>query len=149
MEFGQGSSGASNDLASATDLATKMVREFGLSPKVGPVGYPEGGSVFLGSGGQAMSSRPFAEATQATIDAEVSRLLREAEEQATSLISAHRRELDELVKLLQDKETVDGAAVYRLLGKAVPEHHPDGQTVAPRAAAATADDVRHGSPAGG
>jgi cell division protease FtsH len=148
VEFGQGSSGASNDLASATDLATKMVREFGLSPKVGPVGYPAGGSVFLGDGGQAVSSRPFAEATQAAIDAEVSRLLREAEEEATSLISDHRHELDELVKLLMDKETVDGAAVYRLLGKPVPQHQPDGQTVAPRAAAA-ADQAPHGSAAGG
>jgi cell division protease FtsH len=149
VEFGQGSSGASNDLASATDLATKMVREFGLSPKVGPVGYPAGGSVFLGDGGQAVSSRPFAEATQATIDAEVSRLLREAEEQATSLISSHRRELDELVKLLMDKETVDGAAVYQLLGKPVPVHQPDGQTVAPRAAAASADKAAHGTSASG
>ena len=149
VEFGQGSSGASNDLASATDLATKMVREFGLSPKVGPVGYPAGGSVFLGDGGQAVSSRPFAEATQATIDAEVSRLLREAEEQATSLISSHRSELDEIVKLLMDKETVNGADVYRLVGKPVPQHQPDGQTVAPRAAAAAADQARHGSAAGG
>ena len=49
--LGQGSTGASNDLASATDLAIKMVREFGLSPKLGPVGYPEGGSMFLGGGG--------------------------------------------------------------------------------------------------
>jgi cell division protease FtsH len=126
-----------------------MVREFGLSPKVGPVGYPEGGSVFLGSGGPAMSSRPFAEATQAAIDAEVSRLLREAEEQAASLISGHRRELDELVKLLLEKETVDGAAVYRLVGRPAPEHQPDGQAIAPRRAAAKADEIRHGSPAGG
>src|SRR5262249_46769656 len=79
VEFGQGSPGAANDLASATDLAVKMVREFGLSAALGPVGYPEGGSVFLG-GGAGMSSRPFAEATQAEIDSEVSRLLREAEE---------------------------------------------------------------------
>ena len=79
---------------------------------------------------------------------EVARLLREAEEQATSLISSHRHELDELVKLLMDKETVDGAAVYRLLGKPVPAHQPDGQTVAPRAAAA-ADQAGHGSAAGG
>ena len=79
VELGQGSTGAANDLASATDLATKMVREFGLSAALGPVGYPEGGSVFLGGGGSGLSSRPFAEATQATIDAEVSRLLREAE----------------------------------------------------------------------
>ena len=58
VEFGQGSTGAANDLASATDLATKMVREFGLSPAIGPVGYPEGGSVFLGGAGPGMSSRP-------------------------------------------------------------------------------------------
>src|SRR5215469_14830592 len=70
--LGQGSTGAANDLAGATDLAVKMVREFGLSQKLGPIGYPEGGSVFLGSGGgPGMSSRPFAEATQAAIDAEV------------------------------------------------------------------------------
>jgi cell division protease FtsH len=149
VEFGQGSSGASNDLASATDLAVKMVREFGLSSKVGPVSYPEGGSVFLGNGGQPVSSRPFAEATQATIDAEVSRLLREAEEQATSLISSHRRELDQLAKLLMDKETVDGAAVYGLLGKPVPERHPDGQVIAPGRAAAAADEIRPPTPAGG
>ena len=49
--LGQGSTGAANDLASATELAIKMVREFGLSSKLGPVGYPEGGSVFLGGGG--------------------------------------------------------------------------------------------------
>ena len=80
--IGQGSTGAANDLAGATDLAVKMVREFGLSPTLGPIGYPEGGSVFLGGGGPGMSSRPFAEATQAEIDREVSRLLREAEERA-------------------------------------------------------------------
>ncbi len=49
--LGQGSTGASNDLAKATELATKMTREFGLSPVIGPVGYPSGGSVFLGSEG--------------------------------------------------------------------------------------------------
>ena len=84
--IGQGSTGAANDLAGATDLAVKMVREFGLSRKLGPIGYPEGGSVFLGGGGPAMSSRPFAEATQAEIDEEVSRLLREAEERAINLL---------------------------------------------------------------
>jgi cell division protease FtsH len=148
VEFGQGSSGAANDLAGATDLAVKMVREFGLSPKLGPVGYPEGGSVFLGSSGPAMSSRPFAEATQAAVDAEVSRLLREAEDQAISLISSHRAELGQLVDLLLEKETVDGQAVYRLVGKPVPERQPDGQAIAPRRAAATADELAHHPQAG-
>jgi cell division protease FtsH len=115
--IGQGSTGASNDLAGATDLATKMVREFGLSPELGPIGYPEGGSVFLGGGGSGMSSRPFAEATQAIIDKEVSRLLREAEERAIALLKSHRTELDALVAELLEMETVDGATVYRLAGQ--------------------------------
>ncbi len=131
VEFGQGSTGAANDLASATDLAVKMVREFGLSPALGPIGYPEGGSVFLGGGGPGMSSRPFAEATQATIDSEVSRLLREAEEQATTLLRSHQTQLRQLADLLIEKETIDGEAVYRLLGVPAPEHRQEGTTMAP------------------
>jgi cell division protease FtsH len=116
--LGQGSTGAANDLAGATDLATKMVREFGLSAELGPVGYPEGGSVFLGGGGGGLSSRPFAEATQASIDQAVSKLLRQAEARAIELLKDHRGELDSLVTLLLEKETVDGADVYRLAGRA-------------------------------
>jgi cell division protease FtsH len=116
--LGQGSTGAGNDLAGATDLATKMVREFGLSSVLGPIGYPQGGSVFLGDGGgPGMSSRPYAEATQATIDAEVARLLRQAEERAVELLRTHRPELDSLVDLLLERETVDGSDVYRLAGR--------------------------------
>jgi cell division protease FtsH len=115
--LGQGSTGAGNDLAGATDLATKMVREFGMSSVLGPVGYPEGGSVFLGGGGPGMSSRPYAEATQAAIDGEVSKLLRQAEERAVNLLTAHRSELDSLVDLLLERETVDGSDVYRLAGR--------------------------------
>jgi len=115
--LGQGSTGAGNDLAGATDLATKMVREFGMSAAVGPVGYPEGGSVFLGGGGPGMSSRPYAEATQAVIDAEVAKLLREAESRAVELLRTHRLELDSLVNLLLERETVDGSDVYRLAGR--------------------------------
>jgi cell division protease FtsH len=115
--LGQGSTGAGNDLAGATDLATKMVREFGMSSVLGPVGYPEGGSVFLGGGGPGMSSRPYAEATQAAIDGEVSKLLRQAEARAVEELTNHRAELDALVSLLQEKETVDGKDVYRLAGR--------------------------------
>jgi cell division protease FtsH len=135
VELGQGSTGAANDLASATDLATKMVREFGLSPELGPVGYPEGGSVFLGGGGPGMSSRPFAEATQAAIDREVARLLREAEENAIGKIRLHRGELDDLVSLLLERETVDGSEVYRIVHRPEPERHAEEVTVAPRAVA--------------
>jgi cell division protease FtsH len=140
--IGQGSTGAANDLASATELATKMVREFGLSTRLGPIGYPEGGSVFLGGGGSAMSSRPFAEATQAAIDEEVSRLLRQAEERAVELLKDHRDVLDNLVSLLLEVETVDGSEVYRLAGRpdrsSVVPPVPPTIVATPRAAAADA-----------
>src|SRR5690242_14552839 len=140
--LGQGSTGAANDLAGATDLATKMVREFGLSKTLGPVGYPEGGSVFLGSGGPGMSSRPFAEATQAEIDREVAMLLREAEKRAVELLTEHRSVLDALTDLLLEDETVDGSEVYRLAGlpdrSALPPSVATPATVAPRVVA-TAD----------
>jgi cell division protease FtsH len=145
VELGQGSTGASNDLASATDLATRMVREFGLSPALGPVGYPEGGSVFLGGGGGALSSRPFAEATQAIIDAEVARLLREAEQTAVGLIRSHRAELGRIVGLLLEKETVDGEDVYRIAGRPVPTHRPAAEPMAIAPHRGTADPVPAGS----
>jgi cell division protease FtsH len=123
-----------------------MVREFGLSPTLGPVGYPEGGSVFLGSGGPGMSSRPFAEATQAEIDREVAKLLREAEKRAVDLLTNHRSVLDALTELLMEDETVEGSEVYRLAGvpdrsAAAPSVTPPA-TVAPRAVA-TADASVH------
>ncbi|HVB43345.1 MAG TPA: ATP-dependent zinc metalloprotease FtsH [Streptosporangiaceae bacterium] len=133
VELGQGSTGAANDLSTATDIATRMVREFGLSAKLGPVGYPQGGSVFLGGGGNGFSSRPFAESTQATIDVEVARLLREAEQASVELIRTHKHMLDDLVELLLERETVDGAEVYRIVGRPVPEHRPEEVAIGPRA----------------
>jgi cell division protease FtsH len=149
--LGQGSTGAGNDLAGATELATKMVREFGMSPTLGPVGYPQGGSVFLGGGGPGMSSRPYAEATQAAIDAEVSKLLRQAEVRAVDLLRAHREDLDALVNLLLERETVDGSDVYRMAGRPDRSQPVSGAAsapvdVAPHAAAginATAGDSPH------
>src|SRR5262249_36868234 len=138
---GQGSTGAANDLASATDLATKMVREFGLSAALGPVGYPEGGSVFLGSGGSGLSSRPFAEATHAPIDSEGARLLRQAEEAAGALSRSHHYELGQLVWLLRERETVEGAEVYRIAGGPVPDRRADQLIIVPHASTA------RGSPA--
>jgi cell division protease FtsH len=123
-----------------------MVREFGLSESVGPVGYPSGGSMFL-NGGAGELSRPFAEATQAAIDKEVARLLRQAEARATQLLTDNRRYLDELVNLVLEQETIDGAAVYRIIGRPAPTEA--GQApVAPRQVAATipTGDVESGPP---
>ena len=149
VKFNQGSTGAANDLASATDLATRMVREFGLSPAVGPVGYPQGGAMYLDGGSPGLSSRPYAESTQAVIDREVSRLLREAEQQAISLLRAHETELDQLADLLVDQETVGGEQVYQLLGLTPPERIEDAPTVAPHRVPAHRTSGQHPASASG
>ena len=110
-----------------------------------PVASVPGGSVgwrrallAVSGGGPGMSSRPFAESTQAEIDSEVSRLLREAEERAIGLLRAHQAELRRVVDLLLEKETVDGDAVYRALGMEPPEHRQEPAVLAPPQPVATA-----------
>jgi cell division protease FtsH len=114
LVIGEASTGASNDLAGATQLAVRMVREWGLSDRVGPIGYSSDGPGYLG--GPDLSGRPYAESTQRTIDEEVSRLLREAQERATALLTAHRPEMDKVVEALLEKETIDGSELLALLG---------------------------------
>jgi cell division protease FtsH len=114
LVIGETSTGASNDLAVATQIATRMVREFGMSPRVGPVGFAEGGPQYLGP--SQVTSRPYAEDTQRVIDEEVSRLLSDADARATSLLESHRDGLDKVVALLLERETIDGDDVVAAVG---------------------------------
>jgi len=120
--LGEPSSGAANDLAGATDLATRMVREFGMSAALGPVGFASGSPMYLG--GEEVKSRPYAEATQRLIDEEVAKLLREGEQRATDILSIHRHQLDRLTELLLERETVDGTNVDEILGVTPVRHLP-------------------------
>jgi cell division protease FtsH len=94
--------------------------------------------VFLGGGGQGLSSRPFAEETQAKIDAEVSGLLSRAEKRAVDLLSANRDKLRRLADLLVNNETVDGSDVYAIAGVPEPSRIDTGPTFAPERAATSA-----------
>jgi cell division protease FtsH len=140
--FGQASTGASNDLAGATDLATRMVREFGMSPALGPVGFASGSPMYLG--GEEVRSRPYAEATQRVIDEEVAKLLREAERSATELLTEHREDLDRLTELLLERETVDGTDVDEVLGRVPGRRQPIGAT----GHAAAAEETTTSAPGG-
>jgi cell division protease FtsH len=113
LVLGEVSSGAANDLAGATALATRMVREFGMSTVVGPVGFSPEGPGYLGH--DEFRSRAYAEATQRIIDEEVTKMLRQAELHASELLRSHRQALTTLTQLLIEHETVDGDAVYELL----------------------------------
>jgi cell division protease FtsH len=108
------STGAASDLEGATQLATHMVREWGFSAEVGPISYgPEGPSR-----DNPFAGRPYAEETQRSIDQEVARLLREAEDTATALLRGHRETLDRVIGLLLERETIDGADLAAIVGTA-------------------------------
>jgi cell division protease FtsH len=114
LALGEISSGAANDLAGATQLAIRMIREFGMSPRLGPVGYSDDGAQYLGP--QPVSSRRYAEETQRVIDEEVERLLKEADERAAELLRSRRPALDEVVDLLLERETIDGDDLMAIVG---------------------------------
>ncbi len=113
--FGEGSTGAADDLSGATQIAARMVREFGLSSALGPVGYASGGPQFLGAGGEEALRRPYSEQTQRIIDEETARLLRQAEKRAIALLREHRPALDRLTALLLEHETVAGETVLDIV----------------------------------
>jgi cell division protease FtsH len=131
------STGASNDLLAATDLATHMVREWGFSATVGPISYgPEGPSR-----DNPFAGRPYAEKTQRAIDQEVARLLREAEVNATELIRANLGAFHQIIDLLLERETIDGTDLAAIVG--VPG--PAGDARTPRAAMTTTPPQQTGS----
>ncbi|MFF4622687.1 ATP-dependent zinc metalloprotease FtsH [Nonomuraea jabiensis] len=115
--FGEGSTGAANDLADATQIATRMVRDFGLSSVLGPVGYASANPQHLGEEG-GLPRKPYSEQTQRTIDEEVARLLGQAEQRAISLLRAHRGALDRLAVILTEQESIDGEVVGKVLREA-------------------------------
>ena len=122
LVFDRASTGAASDLASATALATKMVKEYGLSEKLGPVSYPGSGPLYLTSGPQPPTQ--FSEDTQRIIDREVGRIVNEALAQAMNVLRRRRPVLDQLTELLLHDETVDGAAIYELLDTSSPALRP-------------------------
>src|SRR6266540_889987 len=138
LVLGEVSSGAANDLAGATQLALRMVREFGMSSRFGPVGFGDGGPTYLGR--QEIRARDYAEATQALIDEEVGRLLKEADDRAGAILQRHKDVLDRLTELLIEREMIDGAEVYALAGR--PQPVGAEETIAPQRAAVAADRVR-------
>jgi cell division protease FtsH len=116
-----------------------MVREWGLSDEVGPIGYgPEGPSR-----DNPFAGRPYAEETQRSIDQEVAKLLREAESRATMLLRQNLDTLTRVIDLLLERETIDGSDLATIVG--VPERPAEPAMVwAPRAVAMTPVEAEQG-----
>jgi cell division protease FtsH len=112
--FSQQTTGAANDLEVATRLAKRMVREWGMSDKVGPMAWESQQHVFLGED-LMTSQREYSDDTARMIDEEVAKILHDQEDRARQLLTHHRRGLDLVAQALLEKETVDGSDVARLV----------------------------------
>ena len=99
------STGASNDIERATDVAKEMVTRYGFSEKLGPVNYSDSEEVFLGN--SLTSTKSFSEATATEIDAEVRRIVHEAYEEATRILTEKHDELVRVAEALLLVETLD------------------------------------------
>ncbi len=109
--FGEITTGASDDIKRATQLARAMVCELGMSDKMGPIAYSEGEeNIFLG---REMSQRRdgFSEFTARQIDEEVRRIVSEQHERARKTIRENREMLDRLANALLERETLDSEEI--------------------------------------
>ncbi len=114
LVFNDVTNGARGDIGQATNIARKMVCEWGMSDKLGMVEYGDHEDyVFLGR--DINRSRNFSEATAEQIDGEVKRLCDEAYARATHLISTHRDKLETIAKALLEFETLDGSHVKEIM----------------------------------
>jgi len=112
--FGKKFTGSENDLRIATEIARKMVCEWGMSKNLGPVSFRQHEAVFLGR--DIVQQREHSEETSREIDKEIRNILEEAENKAKEIIMANRDKLDLLAKELLEKETLTSEEIDKILG---------------------------------
>ena len=133
LVFQQFTTGAGNDLERATDLARKMVCNWGMSEELGPVTFGKREEhIFLGR--EFAQSKDFSEETARLIDDAIKNLVLYASRQALDVLSSHRAQLEALAQALLDKETLDSHEIDRIIGSVeqppeAPEPQDPGQSL--------------------
>ncbi len=122
--FGDPSTGASNDIEKATSLARKMVMEYGMSDRLGPLKYGQPqAEVFLGR--DYAKSQDLSNEVAAAIDDEVRKLITQAHEEAMQIIVTHRDALDRIAEYLLEHETADAERVIEMFHDVPKWEHSD------------------------
>jgi cell division protease FtsH len=115
LVFDEISTGAHNDLTRATDIARRMVIEYGMSPKFGPLAFEaKRGPVFLD--GSYTPPKEYSEETAREIDQEVTRIIHETYARVRHILTKRRDDLELLAHRLLEKEMVEGDELRTLLG---------------------------------
>ena len=114
--FADPTTGASNDIEKATEIARRMVMEFGMSEKLGPMLYGKGtNEVFLGR--DYGRQQDYSDEVASSIDEEVKSLLSDAHIVAGKILAKFKKQMEEMVKVLMEKETIDREEVARIFNK--------------------------------
>ena len=114
--FNELTTGAANDLEQVSELARKLVTQYGMSEKLGPVTYGEKEElVFLGK--EITEGRNYSEKTAAEIDREVEKLIRNAEKATEKILKQRKSKLIQISKVLIEKETIERKRFEELMKK--------------------------------
>jgi len=138
-------SGASNDLERATAIARKMVCEWGMSDKLGPLSYGEKeGEVFLGRDYGHVKN--YSEATAMAIDDEIRRIVEECYERTTEILSQHKDSLIIVSEALLERENMDGSEIKAMIfgAEEATEDETDQAAVSEEETAVAQDTVAPG-----
>ena len=123
LVFNQLDTGAGNDLERATKLARKMVCNWGMSEKLGPVTFGRTVEhIFLGK--EMAQQKDYSEATAQLIDQEVTALIKKAEDVARDILQENLDKLHVLAEALLEKEIIDGSEVDKIIGKSSGDIEP-------------------------
>jgi cell division protease FtsH len=129
--FSEVSTGAQNDLQRVADIARSMVKDFGMSPKLGRLNYRDSQeSAFLPS---LAAGRAYSESTAREIDLEVRRIVEEAQSLVREILNEHRQALEKLSERLLDKEVLDAQELKEVMDATSPRLVP-GTSLAKRLA---------------
>ena len=122
IAFGEITTGASDDIRRATQIARSMVCEVGMSDKLGPIAYGDKEeSVFLGRD-FAQRHQDYSEQTAQSIDQEVRRIVEEQHTVARNVLTQHRTELDAIAHALLERETLDAEEIQAAIdGRPLPQ----------------------------
>ncbi len=120
LVFKRFTTGASDDLKRATELARKMVCQWGMSEKLGPLTYAEdAGHVFLGR--DLQQHKEFSNESMKMIDEEVLEILNSSYDRANKVLKTYRKALKSLAETLLEKETIDGDHVLQAMQQFAPK----------------------------
>ncbi|MCB0301428.1 MAG: cell division protein FtsH, partial [Calditrichaeota bacterium] len=151
--FNHFTTGAGNDIERATEIARKMVTEWGMSEKLGPLAFgKKDEEIFLGR--EIATHRDYSEKTAQEIDTEIRRIVREAEERTHKLLSANMETLHKLSEALLEREILDASEIQLIMedkplpDKALGRHYAqlktqkNGSTATKEAEAKEAKDAK-------